>query len=591
MHDEEDIPAAGLADADRVQGEVIDRLYDVAVDPSRYEELLDHWEAMIAPHRAAANNPRAPVRTISSDYESHFERADRVLDRVIAAGLAEATESILAEFDRTAAFAVNEGQLVVAANAAASASLGISRGAGLRDLPIFPEDLEGLCNGAAALFRNRATTPQLLRARSEDTDRPILFHMRGVWAEDGEPIVILASSELSWPETYGEILSSAFGLTDAEAQVVRALTEGKSLKEVADDRGRSVDTVRAQLKSVMSKTETRSQSELVRLTLSMMELATHSAATAEQLQPPSTGFETLADVPFQTLDLPGGRTMEFLTLGDPAGNPIFYYPLDYGLVRWPASAEEALVHRGLRVVVPVRPGYGNSTPLAKGDDQTRSIVEDTAALLDHLNIERAVFLSLGGDFHFTAAFHTYYPERMIAAIAAAGVLPLDNAKQYERMDKWHRFILAGARYTPHLLPFMVKAGFALARRVGKRGFVHAVYGKSPADVATFEIPEVYEAMVCGSEVCLSETHSAHNAFAREVIQQETTDWSHHVRGMEGSVPVHFFNGLQDPQVPQPTLEEHQQAYPWIDFNVFPDAGQLIFFLKWRNILRCIEHYF
>ena len=34
--------------------DVIDRIYEVAVDPSRYERLLDHWEAMIAPRRPGA---------------------------------------------------------------------------------------------------------------------------------------------------------------------------------------------------------------------------------------------------------------------------------------------------------------------------------------------------------------------------------------------------------------------------------------------------------------------------------------------------------------------------------------------------------
>ena len=36
------------------------------------------------------------------------------------------------------------------------------------------------------------------------------------------------------------------------------------------------------------------------------------------------------------------------------------------------------------------------------------------------------------------------------------------------MDKWQRFILANARYAPKVLPFLVQAGFSLARKLGKR---------------------------------------------------------------------------------------------------------------------------
>jgi hypothetical protein len=45
--------------------------------------------------------------------------------------------------------------------------------------------------------------------------------------------------------------------------------------------------------------------------------------------------------------------------------------------------------------------------------------------------------------------------------------------------------------------------------------------------------------------------------------------------------------LQDPEVHADTLAEHQRKYPWIDFRVYPDAGQLLFFLKWRDILDAV----
>lgn len=60
--------------------------------------------------------------------------------------------------------------------------------------------------------------------------------------------------------------------------------------------------------------------------------------------------------------------------------------------------------------------------------------------------------------------------------------------------------------------------------------------------------------------------------------------------LRGALPVHFLNGLQDPQVPPETLAEHQRDFPWIDFRIYPDAGQLVFFLKWRDVLPLIVRY-
>ncbi|PHQ84737.1 MAG: helix-turn-helix transcriptional regulator [Thalassobium sp.] len=423
-----------------------------------------------------------------------------------------------------------------------------------------------------------------------ETDQLMVVHLRFVTPADQPPFVILLSSQVQWPAAFGDMLHTAFDLSPAEIEVVRALTLGQSLSDIADARERSIDTIRAQLKSVMGKTETRSQSELVRLTLSTMDIAQFSEDAAARTSETSQGFDTLEPRPFQTMKTADGRRLDYLILGDPSGKPCFFFPLDYGLVRWPASAEAEAARRGIKIIVPVRPGYGQSTPLPKGVPYVVQLADDMRALLDHLGIERLPLVTLGGDSFIAIAFHAAYPERLTGLICCAGVLPLTRAEQYERMDKWHRFILAGARYTPHLLPFMVKAGFALARKLGKRGFVNAVYGKSPADVATFGIDEVYEAIVCGSEVALSEGHSAHDAFSREVIAHETTNWAAEVAALRGSVPVIFLNGLQDPQVPPATLAEYQNDHDWIDFRIYPDAGQLLFFLKWRDVLPLIEEF-
>ena len=568
---------------------VIDRLYEVAVDPSRFEALLDHWEAMMRPQRAAANQDGSPSLGLSQ-FEGHFRRADEVLERVIRDRPTSDATAMLARIERAAAFATDAGLTVTAVNAAGTSVLGITRGARLADLALAEGEADLLCARIGRLLRSNGTDPVVLRVRTLRADRLIVLHLRLVRPEVAPAFVIAVTSELGWPAGFTDLLRGAFDLTPAEAEVMRALAEGQALSDVATARGRSIDTVRAQLKSIMAKTETRSQSELVRLTLSTMEMAQFSDTATAGLGATSTGYDTLEPRPFQSLTLPDGRRLDYLILGDPQGRPCLFFPLDYGLIRWPASAEAEAARRGIKVIVIVRAGYGESSPIPHGTPYIAQSVDDMAQLLDHLGTGPLPLLTLGGDSYLGIAFHAAYPGRVRALICCAGVLPLHRPAQYERMEKWHRFILAGARYTPHLLPFMVKAGFALARRLGKRGFVHAVYGKSPADVATFEIPEVYEAMVCGSDVALSETHTAHDAFAREVIAHETTDWTDEVAALHGSVPVHFLNGLQDPQVPAVTLGEHQQDYPWIDFRIYPDAGQLVFFLKWRDAIALLDGY-
>jgi pimeloyl-ACP methyl ester carboxylesterase len=131
---------------------------------------------------------------------------------------------------------------------------------------------------------------------------------------------------------------------------------------------------------------------------------------------------------------------------------------------------------------------------------------------------------------------------------------------------------------------MVKAGFLLARKIGKRNFLHAVYGNSIADVATIEDPEAFEALATGSEVALSDNHSAHAAFSRQLVSGQLDDWSADVEALRGELPLVFMNGAQDPQVPLATFEEFRRDYPWIEFHLLEDAGQLAFFRHWRPVL-------
>jgi DNA-binding CsgD family transcriptional regulator len=65
------------------------------------------------------------------------------------------------------------------------------------------------------------------------------------------------------------LLMQLFGLTKAEAAVAASLAAGKSVGEIAEETGVSRNTVRVQTQSVLGKTGTRRQAELVRLLLSL----------------------------------------------------------------------------------------------------------------------------------------------------------------------------------------------------------------------------------------------------------------------------------------------------------------------------------
>jgi len=65
------------------------------------------------------------------------------------------------------------------------------------------------------------------------------------------------------------MLAEVFDLTPAEVQVAMAISEGHSLEDIARQRNVAIETIRAQLKTVFSKTQTNRQSDLVRRLLAL----------------------------------------------------------------------------------------------------------------------------------------------------------------------------------------------------------------------------------------------------------------------------------------------------------------------------------
>src|SRR6056297_3439182 len=585
--------AITLSEEDRAA--TIDRLYDVALDPARYEGLLDHWESTVGPLRARVDLA-APRLLDDPRIAAHFRRATEFLDRVeITAPTlgteAQDLETILAPFDRVYAALRDWPKGLRATRAAARSVTPLPVHAALDDFPIHAADRGAVADALSLLFEDRTKDSAVLRVRSQRADHLIVFRLQRCIAADGTVLVLAASNEVSLPKGFCDILRQAFDLTATEADILCHLVDCRSVNDIAVNRGRSVDTIRAQIKSILAKTETHSQLELVRLALSMIDM---TATTVRSPPARRAGHEMRPGPetpPCRSLVAPDGRRVAWMVLGAGTGRPLLYLPLDFGLVRWPARAEAEARARGIRVIVPLRPGYGPSDMVARGAEYDAALLADTEMILRAEGVRRCPLLSLGGDLYYAVQLTRRDPSRVSGIVACAGMLPLTRRAQFERMDKWHRFILAGAKFTPHLLPFMVKAGFILARRIGKSGFIHAVYGNSDADIATFEDPEVLEAIVSGSEVALSATHSAHEAFSRQLIGGQLEDWSADLLALRGVLPLVLMNGAQDPQVPRATFEEFRRDQPWIEYHLFEDAGQLLFFRHWRAALDRLEPLF
>lgn len=571
--------------------EIIDRLYDVAIDPNRLEQLLHVWEDQIKSIPQFADDNQE-IHTLSRATIDHMERVSVFLDRISERQYSETEtakcpfETELEEFHSLVACVVDGAQNIVASNTAAHSIFPTGHAIADAKLNISTKDLVVLASYIESLLENKKNQEHFLHFYSSTDDRVIIIQVRKV-TRDNKQFAFLTSSELGWSKMTEEAVRTSFGLSQAELSIVKALVEGQTLKTISQNRARSIETVRTQIRTILSKTKTRSQMELIRIVLAMLKMRTPDQVDDTPTNITSKGLPNITPI---SINRPGNRRLDHIVLGDPEGKPCLYFPIGYGFIRWPANTETAAKKMGLKVIVPIRAGYGKSTPLHKNSDLTQEYCDDFTAILDHHNVRQCPILSLGSDSYFAFQLAHRHPHRFNAIISCGGCLPLWHREQYERMQKWHRFINANARYCPQALPYLVKFGFFLAERLGKNGFLDAVFGNSKGDVATYSQPEIAEALILGSETSLSKTHKSHRAFARDIEAYADGDWNKAVMSAKDVMPVHFLNGLEDQMVPPETLAEFQKKYPWIDFQVYPESGKLLFFQNWPDVFKLLKQY-
>lgn len=114
--------------------------------------------------------------------------------------------------------------------------------------------------GFIRISRKSEKTPYSLLVSPVGLDRIVL-------SSSSPAALLLVSDPASGGVVRPNDLRELFDLSPAEAQLVVGLTEGKSLRDIAELNGVSISTVRTLLQRAAAKTETNSQRDLLRLVL------------------------------------------------------------------------------------------------------------------------------------------------------------------------------------------------------------------------------------------------------------------------------------------------------------------------------------
>lgn len=565
---------------------IVDQLYDIALDPGALDTFIGAWNSAGLDARSARRTIE-DIDRFDAAFSSHLKRAEMFLLR--GEDDAPSLTELLAPFENLAALIVDRSMRVVACNAGAAHSFGLAEGDHLAGLQSSASAQELLDEAMQDLFRSVEKPDRLLRLEVGPNTNQTLIQLRRLseTGDDGLPLALVVTTQYHWQPALGQTLEEVFQLTSAEQGVVRSLVEGRDARSIAEQRGTTEGTVRSQIKSILAKMNARSQSEIIRLVLSLRDV-TLGANSERPDQSPATPNVTSdwldAEVwkPFRTLTLPDGRRLDYHDMGPANGAPVLYSHMGYCLARWSRPMVKLAFEVGLRVICPIRAGYGQSANLDPGADVMKATRDDTLCLLDHLGVARLPYLTQGNDLIFAVDLAAKRPDVVseIIGLCARPCVPGD--RHYAGMGKWHRFFLSTAKHAPHLLNFTAKAAVAMARRIGVDELFRQMNKRSPADMALVHDRIARPVLYANAELIASRNANVAQAYTMEVLETES-DWSQIIRDAR-ETPIRFVNGLEDPSVDVATIAEYREQYPWIQIEVIPDAGQLLIYQHYQHVI-------
>jgi len=389
--------------------------------------------------------------------------------------------------------------------------------------------------------------------------------------------------DLGFDTSKTELFKKTYGLTQAETDVAIHLASGLQIPEIAQKRNTKIITIRSQIKTIKSKTHSRDLASIVRLVCGF----SAGILTSSQLSgSEAREIETKKPTPLKTqkqITLTDGRSMSYLEQGDPTGRPVLLlHSIPYGgeLLK---EASAAAKRMNLRIISPYRPGYGKSDALkhVSGDECLNRVAADMCALLDKLDIPKAAIVGVAPGSLYAVRFASLYPSR-VSHLFAVSRTPMWRDAWIAQMPKRQRLLIRLARYTPKLVPLVLRAAMAFIDKGQAQDLFKTACADSAADMRALNNPEI-----CGlmEKEFIEGQKQGWNAQSRDTIMT-VTDYSQEASGLAHK--FHILHGDDDKVIDIAQSRAFADLIPGTELEVIKGAGHLLIYSHWEQVLQAIK---
>lgn len=553
------------------QAELIQALYEVTVNPQIYDRLVDLWgrhleQCLGAELQGAAPSHADSAAKVSDEISQHLLRAFDILDRL---GRSESAACEPAS-GRAELHLSPSGRILWCSDLAAQ-TLGAKTQDSVHDLQMSVESQPRL---RRMLDRRHCDAEAVFVFFTAAEGHPYPLMVKPAAQDDGK--LVLQGMYHQWSAAHDQVLQQMFGLTDAELRLSRELLAGASLRDIAETTGRSVDTLRTQLKSVRRKTYTSTQQQLIRIMTGLETLIREDSNPG--VSPPTQDR-------MHSLPLPDGRQMQYRLFGPAQGLPCLYLHNMLNGANFPPQVLAQLETLNLRLICPYRPGFGGSDadPRALRDPAMAPAGSsaDLRALLQHLGHARVVVLGYMSGAVFAFHLAQSFPDLVRGVFNISGAVPLRRLGQIRSMSRRQRVMALTARFAPRVFPTLLRAGIAQIDSGGSKAFLDALFQHGTPDRAVAEQAGHQEILFKGFREVVAQGHQSFAIDSHHVVR----DWSGFCQDLRQ--PVRLVHGAADPVVSLDSVRDFASAQGY-DLQVHDNAGQLVLWQEPKAVLHSLR---
>lgn len=452
---------------------------------------------------------------------------------------------------------VDRAGRLVSQNAAASARLGLRQGDNLADLAIAPDLARRFLVGQAEVGQWERGPGSPIPLLLADPAGGTILLLGQPEATEGHRL--LSEVQRGIDETILSRLSEAAGLIASESQILKGLIEGKPIRIVAQDLGRTEGTVRQQLKSVMAKMGVNSQQQLISIAYALSLMDRQPRPTAPAAAP-------------QGATLHEGRhgVVGLHVLGPADGMPVLLlHGALFGIAAMPAL-QDAAATLGLRLIAPERPGYGHTAlPDGAAPDGAALVALATrqaTEILDKLGIQRVVVVAHDIGTRFAAELAAEARDRVAAVIAAPATPPMQTWTQTADMPTRHRVNAWAAQHLPGLMDKIVSMGLAQVARKGSGVIPQLVFDGCDFDQAVLRRSDASAALQEAFALAMAQSGVGFRADMR------LTNENWQATAPRIAAPFLCLHGSESRTVSRNAVEQLAQMLPKGRFRLVEGAG-------------------